>query len=300
MRDAVGGKRRSLTTIATIADLRAELAQRHRQGGSATTVGLVPTMGALHAGHRSLIECARDECAVLVVSIFVNPTQFGPGEDFASYPRMLEDDLELCRTAGADVVFAPDADEMYPEPPDILLRVGQVGAYLCGASRPGHFDGVALIVNKLFNVVQPDLAYFGQKDAQQVAVLKRMVSDLNMPVRIVSCPTIREPDGLALSSRNAYLDAHQRKQASVLFASLQQIARDIQGGEQHVHAVTQRAKKLITDAGPCTIDYVELVDPETFCPLMRISESMLAALAVRIGHCRLIDNLMVERSKPES
>ena len=195
-----------LRVVHTIDEVRATLAARRASGA----VGLVPTMGALHAGHARLIENARAECATVVVSIFVNPLQFDRADDLAHYPRPLQADLALCEQLGAGLAFAPAPDEIYPEPPDVTVRVGQTAKYLCGAFRPGHFDGVATVVLKLFTIVQPEVAYFGEKDAQQLAIVRRMVADLNVPVRIAPVPTVREPDGLALSSRNQHLNASER------------------------------------------------------------------------------------------
>ncbi len=266
-----------------------------RSRDPARTVGLVPTMGALHAGHMSLIEAARKDCGCVVVSIFVNPAQFGPDEDLDQYPRPISRDLEKCRAAGVDLVFQPSAEVVYGCGCDTTVQVNAVSAHLCGPHRPGHFAGVALVVTKLLNIVQPNRAYFGQKDAQQLAVIRRLVHDLNMPVEIIGCPTVRELDGLALSSRNAYLDVRERAQATVLYRSLQGIRDAVESGSRDSVALLRAARDLIEQSGPCEIDYVELVDPESMQPISRLGDGLvLAAAAVRFGECRLIDNLLID------
>jgi len=280
----------------TIKSVRSEVGHARAISGGRVLVGFVPTMGALHAGHMSLVDAARRDCEFVVVSIFVNPTQFGPGEDYEQYPRPLQVDLAKCLAAGVDLVFAPTNDEMYATKNLTSVNVARVSATLCGSRRPGHFEGVCLVVAKLLNIIQADRAYFGQKDAQQAAVIRQMVWDLSMPVEILACPIVREPDGLALSSRNSYLQGPQREQAAVLHRSLQQIAHDVEGGQRSVDKIVLSAKNLIEAAGPCRIDYVELVDPETMQPVDRINGPVLAVLAVRIGECRLIDNLLVDGS----
>ena len=262
-----------------------------RVGGQ---LGFVPTMGALHAGHISLIKAAREQCGLVVVSIFVNPTQFGAGEDFEKYPRSITQDLEKCRAAGVDLVFSPKVQELYPERALTRVCVLEVSESLCGQHRPGHFDGVALIVAKLFNIVQPDRAYFGQKDAQQLAVIRRMVRDLDMPVEIVGCPIVREADGLALSSRSAYLNAEQRRQACVLHRALLGMREATREGQEEAAEIVRQARQLISEAGPCDIDYVELVHTHTMQPVQLVQGPVLAVLAVRIGDCRLIDNLFID------
>jgi pantoate--beta-alanine ligase len=266
-----------------------------RSQDPALVVGLVPTMGALHAGHLSLIDAARKDCGWVVVSIFVNAAQFGPREDFAQYPRPISEDLEKCRGSGVDLVFQPGTETMYASGCDTTVQVNAVSAHLCGRQRPGHFAGVSLIVTKLLNIVQPDRAYFGQKDAQQLAVIRRLAGDLNMPVEIIGCPTVREPDGLALSSRNAYLNQRERGQATALYRSLLAIRDAVEGGSRDSAALVRAARDLIEQSGPCEIDYVELVDPESIQPLSCLKEgSVLAAVAVRFGECRLIDNLLID------
>jgi pantoate--beta-alanine ligase len=251
-------------------------------------------MGALHAGHLSLVQQAREECVFVIASIFVNPTQFGPAEDFRSYPRSEEADVALCSRAGVDCVFCPAAGEMYSADALTEVRVSGISDDLCGAHRPGHFTGVALVVAKLFNIVQPDRAYFGQKDAQQCAVIQRMVRDLNFPVEIVVCPTVREPDGLALSSRNVYLSAGERMQATAVYRSLRVAHDAVRAGSADVGQLERLGRTIIEQSGPCTIDYWQVVDPLTFQPVSTISGVVLALVAVRIGNTRLIDNLVID------
>ncbi|MCH8965752.1 MAG: pantoate--beta-alanine ligase [Planctomycetes bacterium] len=266
-----------------------------RSKDTARIVGLVPTMGALHAGHLSLIDAARMDCGWVVVSIFVNPTQFGPNEDIDKYPRPIREDLEKCRASGVDLVFQPSVEVIYGSGCDTTVQVNAISMPLCGRHRPGHFAGVSLVVTKLLNIVQPDRAYFGQKDAQQLAVIRRLVYDLNMPVEIIGCPTVREPDGLALSSRNAYLNEHEREQATVLYRSLRAIRDAIEGGSRDSAALARTAGDLIEQSGPCEIDYVELVDPQSMQPFAHLEDGLvLAAVAVRFGECRLIDNLLID------
>ncbi len=268
-----------------------------RAQNPARTVGLVPTMGALHAGHLSLIDAARRDCDWVVVSIFVNPSQFGPNEDIDKYPRPIGEDLEKCRACGVDLVFQPSAEAMYGSGCDTTVQVNAVSAHLCGRHRAGHFAGVSLVVTKLLNIVQPDRAYFGQKDAQQLAVIRRLVQDLNMPVEIIGCPIVREPDGLALSGRNAYLNEREREQATVLYHSLLAIRDAVEGGSRDSAELVRAASELIEQSGPCEIDYVDLVDPQTMQPLAHLEAGpVLAAAAVRFGECRLIDNLLIDVS----
>ncbi len=257
-------------------------------------IGFVPTMGALHAAHVSLMEAARRAGDFVVVSIFVNPTQFGPGEDFDAYPRDEGGDLATCENAGVDLVFFPSVAVMYPPGAVTTVHVARLTDTLCGPHRPGHFDGVATVVTKLFNIVQPDAAYFGQKDAQQLAVIRRMTRDLDMPVEIVGCPTVREPDGLAMSSRNAYLDPDQRSQATCLYRALEHARSRIQTGEESAETITTEMRGIVENAGPCRIDYISVVDPASMEPVTRIAGPVLVALAVRIGRTRLIDNMTVD------
>jgi len=283
--------------IESNARLRDHLKQVRLGGG---TIGFVPTMGAIHQGHCSLMRAARAECDQLVVSIFVNPTQFGPGEDYQCYPRPLQDDLAACEAEGVDTVFCPSADEMYPEGAVTTVSVAGLTEGLCGAHRPGHFDGVTTIVTKLFNIVQPDIAYFGQKDAQQAAVLRRMTGDLMWPIEIVVCPTVREPDGLAMSSRNAYLTPQQRKQARCLYAALEYARQQIATGQKDAAQLIAQMRKRIEQAGPCSIDYIEIVDANRLTPKSEVRGKCLIALAVKIGSSRLIDNLIVDAGQPNS
>ncbi|MZQ76099.1 MAG: pantoate--beta-alanine ligase [Peptoclostridium sp.] len=259
------------------------------------SVGFVPTMGYLHEGHISLMKKARKENDFLAVSIFVNPTQFGPTEDLDSYPRDLERDLKLCEEAGVDVVFAPESSEMYPQDYSTYVTVeGGVTAGLCGKSRPIHFRGVATVVTKLFNIVRPERAYFGQKDAQQVAVIKKMVRDMNQDVQVIACPIVREADGLALSSRNTYLSPSERQDALTLSSSLFGAVGLISAGEKSADAVRRYIESRFSGIESASIDYIEIVDPDTMEPLSFISDRALIAIAVKIGKTRLIDNIVAE------
>lgn len=258
------------------------------------SIGFVPTMGYLHDGHKSLIERARLENDTVVVSIFVNPTQFGPGEDFERYPRDEERDKKVCLDAGCDIIFMPESQDMYKDNYSTYVEVLNLTEGLCGASRPGHFRGVATVVTKLFNIVKPDRAYFGEKDAQQLIVIKRMVEDLNMDVEVVGCPIVRERDGLALSSRNTYLNEDERVQALNLYKSLN-LAKDmIDKGEKDVKIIKDEMIKLINTAKDAKIDYVEFVDTENLKPINIIKGEVLIALAVKIGKTRLIDNIKIK------
>jgi len=257
------------------------------------TFGLVPTMGALHAGHGSLVDRARTECRHVGVSIFVNPSQFGPSEDFAKYPRMIRRDLDLLDSMGVDVVWMPTAEFMYPPGFQTWITVEEISAPLEGKCRPGHFRGVATVVAKLLNSFMPDKAYFGQKDAQQVAVLKRMVSDLNFPVELVVCPTVREPDGLALSSRNAYLSPEERKAATVLYRALSAARKKYDGGERDAESLRTTMREVISFEPLAQEQYISAADPETLEELRKIDSAVLLSLAVRIGKTRLIDNFLI-------
>jgi pantoate--beta-alanine ligase len=258
-------------------------------------LGLVPTMGALHEGHLSLVRAAKAKSQVVAVSIFVNPTQFGPNEDYSRYPRNLEQDCALLEREGVDMVFAPSAEEMYPGSSTTCVTVEGLSERLCGNSRPGHFRGVATVVAKLFNIVEPDLAFFGQKDAAQVAVIKRMVRDLNIPVAIEVCPIVREADGLALSSRNAYLSPDDRKMALVLHASLQRAQKMFADGERDAATIASEAKKAFVWQPAVKLDYFEIVDPETLEPIETIGRrKSLVAVAAFVGNTRLIDNILLE------
>jgi pantoate--beta-alanine ligase len=273
--------------VQTIADVRR--IHRERPG----TWGLVPTMGFLHKGHVSLVERARAENDHVGASIFVNPTQFGPTEDLAAYPRDLERDLDLLAKAGADLVWVPPVEEVYPPGFQTYVTVEDVARPLEGAARPSHFRGVATVVAKLFNVFQPDRAYFGQKDAQQVAVIKRMAHDLDFPLEIVVCPTVREADGLALSSRNTYLTPDQRAAAPVLYRALC-AARDAWQGGEHDGERLRQVMRAVLDAEPLArTDYVSAADPMTLAELGDASRGVLLSMAVRVGRARLIDNLIL-------
>ncbi|MCZ6679757.1 MAG: pantoate--beta-alanine ligase [Candidatus Poribacteria bacterium] len=255
-------------------------------------IGLVPTMGFLHEGHLSLVRGARTDSDFVVVSIFVNPTQFGPSEDFGSYPRDFEQDRRLLVVEGVDLIFAPTVEEMYPPGSVTAVEVaGQLTKGLCGASRPSHFYGVTTVVSKLFNIVSPHRAYFGQKDAQQLAVIQRMVADLNFDIEIVPMPTVRESDGLAMSSRNRYLSPEARRAATVLYRSLQLAKERIEDGERTSAKIIDAMRELIEREKPARIDYIELVDTNRLEPQELVHGEMLIALAVFVGQTRLIDNL---------
>jgi pantoate--beta-alanine ligase len=275
----------------TVAEIRACVRQAHAAG---KTVGFVPTMGALHAGHVSLIEAARTRCDYVVVSIFVNPTQFGPGEDLDKYPRPFEKDLEICESHGVDAVFAPTAAEMYPRENLTWVNVDKLTDRLCGQFRPGHFRGVATVCAKLFNVVGPDLAFFGQKDAQQALVIRRMAADLNMPLEIVLCPTVREPDGLAMSSRNQYLRPREREDAARIYESLELCRQSIESGQRDAGVVRARMREVLEGVPSMRVEYVSIADAETLEELDRIGGRVLIAVAVRMESARLIDNILVD------
>jgi pantoate--beta-alanine ligase len=257
-------------------------------------VGLVPTMGALHAGHLSLIHAARSECNFVVVSVFVNPTQFGPAEDFQKYPRNLETDLKLCAEAGADVVFHPAVETIYPPGYATFVDVTGLAEVLEGKFRPGHFRGVTTVVLKLLNIVPADIAYFGQKDYQQQAIIRRMCAELNVPVEIRVCPTVREADGLALSSRNVYLNADERRSALALSRSLHLARERLAGGEQDLARVRSEMFELLTKTPRVRAEYATLAHPETLEEGATILPKLVALVAARVGTTRLIDNLIVE------
>ncbi len=257
-------------------------------------IGFVPTMGDLHIAHISLIEAAIQKCDFVVVSIFVNPTQFGPGEDFEKYPRPFESDLEICRKAGVDVVFAPSPQQIYPSENLTWVNVEKLTGPLCGRSRPGHFRGVTTVCAKLFNIVAPDVAYFGQKDAQQAIVIKQMVADLNMPLEIVVCPTVRQADGLAVSSRNKYLSKQQRKDATYIYKSLEKCESLIEAGTTNSKTIIGEMKKILKQVSSIEIEYISIVDAESLQELEKIAGKVLAAVAVKIGSARLIDNIVVD------
>jgi pantoate--beta-alanine ligase len=275
----------------TIEEVRRAVAAARAKG---LRVGLVPTMGALHEGHASLIRAARRETGFVVLWLFVNPTQFGPNEDFARYPRPFERDREVCRSEGVDLIFAPERETVYPEGFSTWVQVEGMQDVLEGASRPSHFRGVCSVVLKMFNMVGPDVAYFGQKDAQQVIVLKRMVHDLNVPVEVRVCPTVREPDGLALSSRNVYLDPEQRRHAVALFQALGAAREHVYRGERDAGRVQRSLAARIQATPGAVLDYAAVVDAESLRPVEPLSGKVLLALAVRFGATRLIDNLVLE------
>ena len=253
-------------------------------------IGFVPTMGALHEGHLSLVRAAKTQSDFVVVSIFVNPTQFGPNEDLARYPRPFEQDCGLLEKEGVDTLFVPPVEQMYPPGAVTYVTVEELSGKLDGKSRPGHFRGVATVVSKLFHIVQPDLAFFGQKDAAQVAVIRRMVRDLDMPVRIVVCPIVREPDGLAMSSRNAYLTAQERSTALALSRSLQQVRSVFDKGERRAAVLVAAGKQVIQAEPGARLDYYEAVDPDSLDPVREIAGPTLVAVAAYVGATRLIDN----------
>jgi pantoate--beta-alanine ligase len=270
----------------SIPDLRGHLRRHPRP------LALIPTMGALHAGHERLIEAARREAATVVVSVFVNPTQFNQREDFERYPRALDDDVAVCRRLGVDAVFAPPDAEMYPGPRFTAVEVSRITDHLCGAFRPGHFSGVATVVAKLFNIVRPDRAYFGEKDAQQLAVIRRMVRDLDVPVQIVGVPTVREADGLALSSRNRLLSPAERRTALALPRALREAEALIRGGMLDPDEVKRAAGRHLEGLAGARLEYLEVVDPVELQPVGRIEGPVLVAAALWVGGTRLIDNVL--------
>jgi pantoate--beta-alanine ligase len=276
--------------VETSAELRAALEAARTAGAG---VGFVPTMGALHAGHRSLLAAARLETGYVVASVFVNPLQFGPTEDLASYPRDRDGDLAVLEAEGADLAFLPSDREMWPAAPQVRLHVGALGERLEGARRPGHLDGVATVVAKLLHLVGPSRAYFGQKDAQQLAVIRRMVTDLAFPNEIVACPTVREPDGLAVSSRNAYLSAEERGRATVLYRSLEAGRTRFVAGERDPAKIELAAEELLRSEPGVEVEYVALVEPDGFEPVERAEAGQVLAVAARVGRTRLIDNVIL-------
>ena len=281
-----------MEVVRDISAARAAVGGARRAGRS---IALVPTMGALHVAHVSLIEAARArEGAYVVVSIFVNPTQFGPGEDFAGYPRDERSDLRTCERVGVDLVFFPPVGEMYLVDARTTVHVSHLTETLCGPHRPGHFDGVTTIVAKLFNIVAPDVAYFGEKDAQQLAVIRRMTRDLNLPIEIVGCPTLREPGGLAVSSRNANLSDAERTHATALYRALCEARAEITGGERDPRRISATMRRVLGQSGQLNVDYASVVDSATMQPLRAIDGPVLIAVAARIGSTRLIDNIMVD------
>lgn len=281
---------KTLQQVSTIAEMRQHISKAKRAG---QRIGIVPTMGYLHEGHLSLVKAAREKCDLVVMSIFVNPLQFGPNEDFEQYPRNMERDRELASSAGVDLLFTPSVSEMYPQPILTNISVANVTNPLCGRSRPGHFDGVSTVVMKLFQIVQPDFAFFGQKDAQQVAVVTQMAYDLSVPVQVIPCPIVREADGLAMSSRNVYLSAEERTQALVLSRSLREAEAWIREGASPAE-VRKRIIDMISEMPLASIDYVEILSYPELAALdpFKNGEAFIVALAVRFGKTRLIDNLI--------
>ena len=279
-----------MRVLATTSDM---LAASRSLRAAGNRLGLVPTMGALHEGHLSLVRAAKSQCDAVAVSIFVNPTQFGPNEDFAKYPRTFDRDRDLLRQEGVDVLFAPSTEEMYPAGACTWVTVEGMSDRLCGRSRPGHFRGVTTVVAKLFHIVEPDLAFFGQKDAAQAAIIRRMVRDLNLPVEIVVCPIVREPSGLAMSSRNAYLTTEQRQSALVLYGSLKEIERRFQSGERNAAKLIAAGKQIVAAEPSVRLDYLEIVDPDTLEPLPTLNRTALVAIAAFVGTTRLIDNVLL-------
>ena len=284
--------------ITSVSEMKALTREARSQGKS---VGLVPTMGALHKGHISLIRQAKQQCDVVVASVFVNPTQFGRGEDYEQYPRDLDKDFSLLNSYNIDTVFAPSAEEMYPEGFQTFVEPGHLGEIYEGASRPGHFRGVATVVTKLFNIVQPDMAYFGQKDFQQAVVTRRLVEDLNLSVRLVICPIVRDEDGLAISSRNAYLKPAQRKAALVLSQSLRRAEELVHSGESNARKILEEMRWVLRGESRVNVDYLAIVNPASFKPVSRVTGGMIALASVRIDQVRLIDNVILGpvRTSPE-
>ncbi len=260
-------------------------------------IGLVPTMGALHTGHVSLIEAAVKKCEFVVVSIFVNPTQFRPGEDFEKYPRPLEADLDICKKAGVHVVFVPTSEQMYPGTNLTWINVEKLTEPLCGRARPGHFRGVTTICAKLFNIIAPDIAFFGQKDAQQATIIRRMVADLNMPLEIIVCPTVREPDGLAVSSRNRYLNKQQRQDATHIYKSLMKCQEIVKAGKIDTYEIITEMRKVLQQKSSIEIEYISIVNAETLEVIDMIVGKVLVAVAVKLGPARLIDNILIDTYK---
>lgn len=276
--------------VKTIAEVRQDVFVARSQG---KTIGFVPTMGALHIGHASLIDAAVEKCDYVIVSIFVNPTQFGPTEDMDKYPRDLDADAAICSEHGADLIFAPEVNEMYPGQLITWVDVENITASLCGSFRPGHFRGVTTVCAKLFNIVSPDYAFFGQKDAQQVVVIRQMVSDLNMPLQIVTCPIIRDPDGLATSSRNKYLSESERLDALLLSKSLFKCKDLYKRGVEDTSELISKIHSVLSESENVQIQYIEIVDPLTLAPIEQVKAEALVAIAAHVGSTRLIDNILL-------
>jgi pantoate--beta-alanine ligase len=282
--------------LTTAAEVR-EMLTKVRLAGK--KIGLVPTMGALHTGHAALIQKARDECDAVVLSIFVNPTQFGPGEDFERYPRPIEKDREIAQSTGVDFMFTPAVEEVYPQGDQTFVEVAGISNLFEGAARPGHFRGVATVCTKLFSIVQPDKAVFGRKDYQQLVIVRRLVADLRLPIEIIGVPTVREPDGLAMSSRNEYLSESERSSATVLYAALKSAAARFEAGER---AATELHAVMVNEAakGPLTnLEYAEVVDTNSLLPVKEVASPAVALIAARVGSTRLIDNVILDPARPE-
>jgi pantoate--beta-alanine ligase len=282
-----------MRVIRTIEEMRAACRAAGRAGRS---LGLVPTMGALHEGHVSLLRAARARCDVVAASLFVNPLQFGPTEDLARYPRDFEGDREKFGREGVELLFAPAVEEMYPGANHTFVSVEGMSKRLCGRTRPGHFRGVTTVVSKLFHIVEPDAAFFGQKDAAQAAIIRRMVRDLNLAIEIVVCPIVREADGLAMSSRNAYLDPAERQAATVLYRALRAVEELAQSGEQRAAALIERGRETVASEPGVRLDYLEVVNPDTLEPLADAGAGALVAIAAFLGATRLIDNIVLPAS----
>lgn len=276
-----------MNIVHTIKDVK-EIVEKWKNEG--LSIGYIPTMGYLHEGHSSLIKKAGEENDKVIVSIFVNPIQFGPNEDYSTYPRDLTKDKELCEKIGADLIFNPEVSEMYPNKIYSHVNVNTLTEKLCGEKRPGHFQGVCTILTKFFNILNPTKAYFGQKDAQQLAVIKKMVEDLNFPIEIIGCPIVRESDGLAKSSRNSYLNAKERKAALILNKSLKEALKVLESGEKNLNIIKDIIINTINKEPLAKIDYVSIVDSKTLQPVKELHSSILVAIAVYIGKTRLIDN----------
>jgi pantoate--beta-alanine ligase len=281
--------------VAKTIDSVRKLVKAARSSGK--TIGFVPTMGALHIGHISLIEAAVKQCDFVVVSIFVNPTQFVPGEDFEKYPHPLDADLEVCGKAGVDVVFVPTTEQIYGAENLTWVNVEKLTEPLCGRFRPGHFRGVATVCVKLFNIIAPDIAFFGRKDAQQAVVIERMVADLNMPLEIVVCPTVRQSNGLAVSSRNQYLTEQQEEDATLIYKSLQRCREMTETGITDTQKIIAQIRKMLNQTPSIQIEYISIVDAETLRELDRVAGRVLVAVAVKIGQARLIDNILLDTGK---
>lgn len=286
-----------METIRTIAWMKEKVREARQEQ---RVIGLVPTMGALHAGHMALVERAKKECAPVYASIFLNPTQFGPNEDLSKYPRPLEADMEKLTAAQVDGLFLPTPAEMYPHGFSTYVHVEGLSERLEGKSRPGHFRGVATVVLKLFEIVQPYYAYFGRKDAQQVRIVEKMARDLNLDVELVICPTVREPDGLAMSSRNAYLNAEERRAATVLFRALKAAEKELRAGVRDTFELQHTMRKVLDGEKHARVDYAEIVDAHNFEPVARVGRTSYALLAVRIGNTRLIDNMLIHAGEAVS